>query len=267
MTNDAAFTGTIPNIYDQGLGPVIFEGYAADIAKRVAAGSPARVLETAAGTGIVTRNLRDALPTVSHLTSTDLNAPMLDVARSKFTTNEAVDFQVADATSLPFADASFDAVVCQFGLMFFPDKAASFREVHRVLEAGGTYVFSVWDSHRYNPFGRLSQAVIDQFFPIDPPGFYHAPFSCSAIDPVKTWMSDAGFTEIVIRVLPRTQEIKDLDAFCRAQVFGNPLAEQVRARGGDPLSVVVAIRDRLQAELQGGPMPMQAIVFSGRKPG
>ena len=119
MSNDASFIGTIPEHYDRGLGPVIFADYAADIARRAAAGSPARVLEIAAGTGIVIRQLRDLLPAGADLTATDLNPPMLEVARAKFRPEEQVDFRPADATALPFRDCSFDAVVCQFGVMFF----------------------------------------------------------------------------------------------------------------------------------------------------
>ena len=127
MSSDAAsFIGNIPQHYDQGLGPIIFAEYAADIARRAAASRPARVLETAAGTGIVTRKLRDALPGDTQLTATDLNPPMLDMARAKFRPGEQVGFQPADAVALPFADQSFDAIVCQFGVMFFPDKAKSF---------------------------------------------------------------------------------------------------------------------------------------------
>src|SRR5712691_2873325 len=160
MSNDAAsFIGSIPQHYDQGLGPMIFVDYAADIARRVASGHPTRVLETAAGTGIVTRKLRDALSKDARLTATDLNPPMLEVARAKFGAGEQVEFQPADAGALPFADASFDAVVCQFGLMFFPDKPKSYSEVFRVLAPGGRYVFSVWDSHRYNLFGRIAHEV------------------------------------------------------------------------------------------------------------
>ena len=145
MGSDAtSFTGNIPQHYDQGLGPIIFAEYAADIARRVVASRPARVLETAAGTGIVTRKLRDALPDGAQLTATDFNPPMLDIARTKFRPGEQVSFQQADATALPFADASFDAIVCQFGVMFFPDKAKSFAEAYRVLARGGRYVLSVW---------------------------------------------------------------------------------------------------------------------------
>ena len=157
MSSDAAmFIGNIPEHYDTGLGPMIFLDYAADIARRAAACNPTRVLETAAGTGIVTRQLRDFLPPGGHVTATDLNAPMLEVARTKFRSGEQVEFQPADATALPFSDGAFEAVVCQFGVMFFPQKDTSYREVHRVLAPGRRYLFSVWDSHRYNPFGRIA---------------------------------------------------------------------------------------------------------------
>src|SRR4030095_14617734 len=114
----------------------------------------------AAGTGSVTRQLRDALPDGTQLTATDLNPPMLDLARSKFRRGEQVSFQPADATALPFADQAFEAMICQFCLMFFPDKAKSFSEAGRVLVPGGHYLLSVWDSHRYNSFGRIAHEVV-----------------------------------------------------------------------------------------------------------
>jgi ubiquinone/menaquinone biosynthesis C-methylase UbiE len=126
MTGQAAnFTGSIPENYDRGLVPHIFVDYAADLSRRVAALNPRRVLEIAAGTGAVTRQLRDALPAVASLTASDLNPPMLEVAKQKFRAGEDVAFQPADATSLPFADAAVDVVACQFGVMFFPDKDRS----------------------------------------------------------------------------------------------------------------------------------------------
>src|SRR5258708_18980616 len=129
----AGFVGSIPENYDRGLGPMIFADYAKDIARRGASHRPSRVLETAAGPGIVSRCLRDLLPTSTSLTVTDLNPPMLDVARAKFRPSESVEFQPADATALSFGDGAFDAVVCQFGVMFYPDKDRSYREAHRVL--------------------------------------------------------------------------------------------------------------------------------------
>ncbi len=268
MSNDAAgFIGSIPQYYDQGLGPNIFADYAADIAQRAAAGNPLRVLETAAGTGIVTRRLRDALPADAHLIATDLNPPMLDIARAKFRAGERVAFQPADAVALPFADASFDAVVCQFGIMFFPDKARSCSEVFRVLAPGGRYLFSVWDSHRHNPFGRIAHEVAGSFFPADPPQFYNVPFSCHQIDPIKEMLLAAGFDDLGIAVVRLNKVIADMAGFAQALVFGNPLIDQIRARGGvEPQRIVDAMLQAVRREFGGGRMPLQAIVFSVTKP-
>jgi SAM-dependent methyltransferase len=268
MSNDAAgFIGNIPQYYDQGLGPVIFTDYAADIAQRAAAGNPLRVLETAAGTGIVTRRLRDALSADAQLIATDLNPPMLDIARAKFRAGERVAFQPADAVALPFADASFDAVACQFGIMFFPDKARSCAEVFRVLAPGGRYLFSVWDSHRHNPFGRIAHEVAGSFFPADPPQFYNVPFSCHQIDPIKEMLLAAGFDDLGIAVVRLNKVIADTAGFAQALVYGNPLIEQIRARGGvEPQRIVDAMLQAVRREFGDGRMPLQAIVFSATKP-
>jgi SAM-dependent methyltransferase len=266
--NAAGFVGSIPQHYDQGLGPMIFVDYAADIARRVAAGRPARVPETAAGSGIVTRKLRDALPADSKLTATDLNPPMLEIARAKFRPGEQVEFRPADAVTLPFADASFEAIVCQFGIMFFPDKTKSCAEAFRVLAPGGRYVFSVWDAHRYNPFGRIAHEVAGRFFPTDPPQFYNVPFSCHQIDPVKEMLIGAGFDDLGIAVVGLQKVIPDSAAFARGLVYGNPLIEQIRARGGvEPERIVEAVCDVIRAEFGADPgrMPLQAIVFSATK--
>ena len=268
MSNDAGFIGNIPEHYDRGLGPVIFADYAADIARRAAACRPTRLLETAAGTGIVTRRLRDLLPAGVRLIATDLNPPMLEVARDKFRPDEDVDFRPADATALPFADASFDAVVCQFGVMFFPDKDKSYREVHRVLAPGGRYLFSVWDAHRYNPFGRIAHEVPASFFRGDPPQFYTVPFSCHQIDPIKEALLEAGFTDIELSVLRLEKEIPDAALFAQGIVYGNPLIDQIRARGAaDPGRIVDAVAQALRTEFGPDPgrMPLQAIVFSATK--
>jgi len=258
------FVGSIPTYYDGGLGPVFFADFADDIARRVAATAPLRVLETAAGTGIVTRRLRDLLPPEAQLTATDLNPPMLDVARGKFRPEEQVRFEPADATVLPFADHSFDAVVCQFGVMFFPDRDGAYREVRRVLASGGGYVFSVWDSHRHNPIGRLITDLLADFFPADPPQFYQVPFGYHRIDPIKEALDEAGFGEITIAVVKRNPKVADLPGYARALVYGNPLIDQIRARGGvDPERVVDALTETLPRESGSDPLhiPLQAIVF------
>jgi SAM-dependent methyltransferase len=266
--NLADFSGNIPENYDSGMGPVIFAGYAADMARRVAAGQPARVLETAAGTGIVTRALRDAIPVGAHLTATDLNVGMLEIARTKFRPSEQVAFQPADATALPFGNASFDAVICQFGVMFFPDKDKAYREVHRVLVSGGRYHFSVWDAHRYNPFGRITHEVIGSFFPVDPPRFYEAPFGYHLIDPIKEALIVAGFGGIEVSVVRLHQAVADFRAFARGVVFGNPVFDQIRQRGGEePARIQEAVAVAMKQEFGDEPavMPLQAIVFEAQK--
>jgi SAM-dependent methyltransferase len=269
MSGDtASFIGNIPEHYDNGLGPVVFVDYAADIARRAAACNPTRVLETAAGTGIVTRQLRDFLPVGVHVTATDLNAPMLEVARTKFSSGEAVDFQPADAAALPFSDGTFDAVVCQFGVMFFPQKDASYREGCRVLTPGGHYLFSVWDSHRHNPFGRIAHEIAGSFFPNDPPQFYNVPFSYYQIDPIKESLINAGFTDINIAVVRLEKQIPDVARFARGLVHGNPLIDQIKVRGGvDPDRIVDAIAEALNQEFGSnqGRMPLQAVVFSATR--
>jgi ubiquinone/menaquinone biosynthesis C-methylase UbiE len=267
MSGNAAFTGNIPEFYDKGLGPMIFVDYADEMARRAAALNPMRVLEIAAGTGIVTRRLRDQLPARAHLTATDLNPPMLEVARKKFRDGEKVEFQPADAMALPFPDGSFDLAVCQFGVMFYPDKDKSHREVLRVLKPGGHYLMSVWDSHGYNPFARIAQDVVERLLPEDPPQFYRVPMSCHQIDPLKEALIGAGFGEINIAVVPVTKEIPEAKGFARAMVFGNPLADQVRARGSDPEKLVDAILQGLHREFGADPgrMPLQAIMFSAKK--
>jgi ubiquinone/menaquinone biosynthesis C-methylase UbiE len=249
MPNDASFVGSIPEHYDRGLGPMVFVDYANDIARRTAVFSPRRVLEIAAGTGIATRRLRDLLPAGVRLTATDLNPPMLEIARAKFRPDEQVDFRPADATTLPFPDGSFDAVVCQFGVMFFPDKDKSYREVHRVLAPGGRYLFNVWDAHRHNQFGRIAHEVAGGFFPADPPQFYTVPFSYHQIDPIKEALIDAGFMNIDVSVLRLEKDIPDAVLFAQGLIHGNPLIDQIRTRGGvDPDRVVDAVAQRLRLE-------------------
>jgi len=222
MSDEASgFVGSIPENYDRGLGPIFFADYAEHTARLVAGYARSRVLETGAGTGIVTRRLRDLLPATTRLIATDLNPPMLDVARTKFRPDEPIEFQHADAMALPFGDASFDAVVCQFSVQFFPDKEKSYREAYRVLAPGGRYVFSVWDGD-YNRHARITDEVAAQFFPTDPPQFYRVGTGDNKIDPTEDSLSDTGFIDLRIAVLTREKQVSGIGAFARAPGLREP---------------------------------------------
>ena len=255
--------------YDLGLGPVIFAGYATDIAHRAAAGSTARVLETACGTGIVTRALLDTLPVGSALTATDINADRLNDARGKLLPHETVSFEIADAISLPFPSQSFDTVVCQFGVMFFPNKDKSYRETLRVLAPGGRYLFSVWDAHRRNPWGRVAHETLSEFFKPESPEFTLAPFAYHSIDPINESLQAAGFDDIRISVLPLNRSVPEMANFAAGMLFGSPaLAEIVRRPSIDPSHVHEALTLAFRREFgdTDAVVPMQAILFSAVRP-
>jgi SAM-dependent methyltransferase len=259
MVDDAAqFTGSIPQHYDAGLGPVIFTHYADVVAGLVADGSPRRILETAAGTGISSRAIARANPG-AELTVTDLNAPMLEFARAKLP--EGTRVETADAQALSFEDASFDTVVCQFGIMFLPDLAAGFREARRVLGQGGRYIFSVWDSHARNRFAAMVNDVIAAHFPTDTPPFHRVPFAMSPVDPLRELAQDTGFARITVHVVPHDTSVPSWDDFADGLILGNPVSDQIRNRGGDLDVVRTDVIAALTSEFGASPttMPIQAI--------
>ena len=168
--SDRVFAGSIPELYEHYLVPLIFEPYAVDLVRRVSLRQPSRLLEIAAGTGVVTRHLANALPPTVSIVASDLNQPMLAHAAAVGTTHP-VEWRQADAMQLPFPDEAFDVVVCQFGVMFFPDKAKAFSEARRVLRPGGVFIFNVWDRIEQNEFAATVTKALETIFPADPPRF------------------------------------------------------------------------------------------------
>ena len=172
------------------------------------------------------------------------------------------------AAALPFPDTSFDAVVCQFGVMFFTDKDKGHHEAYRALVRGGQYLFSVWDSHRHNPIGRLITEILAGFFPHDPPQFYQVPFGYHRIDPIKDSLDAAGFADLRVAVLSLNKIVADVASYAQALVLGNPLVDQIRARGGvDPERVIDALAEAIPREFGTDPVciPLQAMVFDVRR--
>ncbi|MGE0409668.1 MAG: class I SAM-dependent methyltransferase [Amphiplicatus sp.] len=267
MTENAGrFIGDIPKNYDQHLGPNIFEDFARDMARRAGALAPSSVLELAAGTGVVSRKLRDCLPAGARLVVSDLNPPMLDVARAKFRSEENVEFAVVDAMKLDYPKASFDLVLCQFGVMFFPDKRASFREVLRVLRPGGAYLFNAWGPMADNPFSQIAHEAALKYFPDDPPGFYRIPFSYADSSVVADDLEAAGFSHIERFAVTVERRMTDIGGFARGLVFGNPLIDEIESRKTvAPDEVVGAIARGLREAWGDAPMPLNATVFHARR--
>lgn len=263
-STDSSFVGAIPFNYDKYFVPLIFEDYAADMAKRVSSSSAESVLEIGAGTGVVTRHLRDLLPQDVRITATDLNDAMLDLAKEKFVADDNIEFRQANAMSLPFADSSFDAVVCQFSIMFFPDKLEASREVARVLKPGGKYYFNVWDSYEHNHVAGTVQEAIASLYPNDPPRFYDLPYGYFQIDPIKTMLGEAGFGEINIAVLPRDSVSESSRHVAYAMTLGSPMYSQLVERPDHTTDHILDVVDQAVANAHGASpvkAKMQGIVF------
>jgi len=199
--SDARFAGSVPEVYERCLVPLIFEPYANDVARRAAALGSRRVLETAAGTGVVTRALARMLPPDATLTATDLNWPMLERAQA-LGAERPVTWQVANAQELPFPDGAFDLVVCQFGAMFFPDRVRAFAQARRVLRSGGWFMFNVWDRLEHNDFARTVTEALAVLMPDDPPRFLaRTPHAYTDFATIRGDLAAAGFGEAIVETL------------------------------------------------------------------
>jgi SAM-dependent methyltransferase len=229
--SDKVFAGSIPRLYETHLVPLIFAPYAADLAGRVAGRKVSRVLEIAAGTGVVTRALDKTLDVDVTIVATDLNAAMVEEARTHGTRRN-IEWRTADAMALPFPDAAFDCVVCQFGAMFFPDKPHAFREARRVLAPGGVFLFNVWDRIEENDFAYVVLGALRSLFPQDPPLFMaRTPHGYHDRDAIGRDLAAAGFSPPSIETIAARSVAKSaLDpaiAYCQ----GTPWRTEIEARG------------------------------------
>jgi ubiquinone/menaquinone biosynthesis C-methylase UbiE len=237
--SDKLFAGSIPEIYDRYLVPLIFEAFANDLAERTAAPSPGCVLETAAGTGVVTRVLAAKLASDARYVVTDLNQPMLDHAASRQGVDRRISWRRADALSLPFDDASFDAVCCQFGVMFFPDRVAGYVEARRVLRPGGSFLFNVWDRIEENEFASVVTDAAATVFPENPPRFLaRTPHGYHDISLIRDELSRAGFSRISVSTLEETSRAPSPRHPAVAYCQGTPLRNEIEARDASLLDFV-----------------------------
>ncbi len=268
MSVDAAkFTGDIPAKYDRGLGPVLFVPYAEDLAARVSAAGGGTVLELAAGTGILAERLAKSLGSGVTVIATDLNDAMLDIARRR-TSGLNVKTQVVDACQIPFGDETFAAIVCQFGVMFFPDKIVSFKEARRVLQEGGTYFFNVWETREHNDFARCVRDVLNAMFKGSPPKFYDVPFGYADTDVVTGHLREAGFEKIRFERVTKECSGESAEAFCEGLIEGNPVVVEIQALGENAIANAKAeLMRRFTSEYGDKPFisKMQAIVYEVTK--
>ena len=235
-TSDKVFAGSIPEFYERFLVPLIFEPYALDLAQRLAKTNPGAVLETAAGTGVLTRALASALPAPARMTVTDLNQPMLDHAKTRQPADSRIAWRQADALALPFEDRSFDAVACQFGVMFFPDKIQGYREARRVLKPGGHFFFNVWDRIEENDFADVVTQALATVFPHDPPRFMaRTPHGYHDEKQIREELKAAGFTNVTIDAVDARSKAPSPRDPAVAYCQGTPLRNEIEARGAPGL--------------------------------
>lgn len=264
--SDAHFPSAVAALYDRCLGPLLFEPYAEDLAARAAALEPKHILETAAGTGVVTQALLKAVPDAEIL-ATDLNPAMLDSARVRLGDSK-VEYRVVDAQALPFEDESFDLVVCQFGVMFFPDRVGAYREARRVLRPGGHFLFNAWGRLEDNEGSLVVARAVASAFPDDPPSFLERiPFGYHDMARIEADLSAAGFTEIVGERVEKRSRLSSARDAATGLCLGSPLRNEIEARDPSRLDEMVDLAAAALAPFEGDgglDAPMSANVFTAR---
>jgi ubiquinone/menaquinone biosynthesis C-methylase UbiE len=229
--SDKIFAGSIPEIYDRFLVPLIFQPYALDLARRLAKIAPRDVLEIAAGTGVLTRAIAAVLPAETRIAATDLNQPMLDHAMARQRGDRRIAWQQADALALPFDDTAFDAVVCQFGAMFFSDKIRAYREARRVLRPGGHFMLTVWNRISENEFADVVTQALAALFPADPPRFFaRTPHGYHDVDQIRAELAAAGFATPSIDTVEFMSKASTATDPAIAYCQGTPLRNEIEAR-------------------------------------
>jgi len=219
---DVRFSGSVPANYEQFMVPLLFRPYAEVLAERAQRSHPKRILETAAGTGVVTSELARALP-AAEIVATDLNQAMLDVAATRVSAAN-VSFREADALALPFEDSSFDLVVCQFGVMFYPDKVKGNSEARRVLRHGGRYLVAIWDDIARNPLSNLAHEGLQKLFPDNPPMFMkRGPFSYHDPEWIERDLAAAGFSDVTIETVTLESRSASAEDAARGLCYGSPM--------------------------------------------
>jgi ubiquinone/menaquinone biosynthesis C-methylase UbiE len=252
LETDKVFAGSIPENYDRYMVPLIFEPYAADMARRAASLSPSAVLEIAAGTGVVTRALAPKLSPGASYVVTDLNQPMLDYAASRQGPDRRITWRQADALALPFENAAFDLVCCQFGAMFFPDRPSAYREAKRVLKPGGHFLFNVWDRIEETDFADDVTNALARMFPNDPPRFMaRTPHGYHDTALIRRELEAAGFSRVAIETKAAQSRASSPRIPAVAYCQGTVLRTEIEAREPGKLEAATDYAESAIAERHG----------------
>jgi ubiquinone/menaquinone biosynthesis C-methylase UbiE len=254
--DDKVFAGSIPEIYDRLMVPLIFEPYACDLADRIARAEPRDILETAAGTGVLTRAIAARLPADTRIVATDLNQPMLDQAAARQSPPDRVTWRQADALALPFKDREFDVVTCQFGAMFFPDRIKGYGEARRVLKPRGHFFFNVWDRISENEFADVVTEALGTVFPQDPPLFMaRTPHGHHDLQKIREELAAAGFTEASIDTVDHRSKAASPRDVAVAYCHGTPLRNEIVTRDATRLDAATkAATEALARRFGNGPV-------------
>jgi ubiquinone/menaquinone biosynthesis C-methylase UbiE len=262
------YRGSAAELYEHLLVPLIFSPHARILASRLAGISTGDLLEIAAGTGALTRELCKVMPATVRIVASDLNQPMLDQAMTVADARR-VTWRQADAMSLPFGDRSFDAAVCQFGVMFFPDKVTAYREALRVLKPGGRFLFSVWDKLETNVLNQMYQDILERMFPSDAPGRMRVPYSYHDTDSIERDLREAGFSDVGIEVVPEWYGSMSAREAAYALVQGHSVRVEIETRGPDYLDKAAEALAQAVADRFGeGPVkiPNRAMIVHVERP-
>jgi SAM-dependent methyltransferase len=248
--SERRWTDSMPEAYQRWLAPIVFEPFADDLARRAAALDPRLIIELAAGTGVVTRCLRDAMPGAD-IVATDLNEAMVAFGRSGV---PEASWRQADALDLPFDDEVADAVVCQFGVMFFPDKRAAYVEIRRVLKPAGNLLLNSWDVVATHDFAAALVAALEQVFPHDAPTFVcGVPHGYSAADVIREDIRSAGFSDIRLDTITLTSPPAVAADVASGFCLGTPLRAEIQRRA-DLMSTTKRIAGLVQEKMGAGPV-------------
>lgn len=265
MSSLTEFAGSVPHNYDQHLGPLFFEPYAADLADRLKGKKYQRILELACGTGRLTRYLADLTREEGELYATDLNPDMLQLAKEK-ADNGLIHWGIVDAQAIPYEADFFDLVVCQFGVMFFKDKPRAFGEIYRVLKPGGVFQFNTWDHFEHNAASRISHQVLTELLAPDPPDFLaKGPYSFYDPAEIRQLLEGAGFTGVTIDTVAKMGVLNFPGQVAAGFVDGSPLTGYLNERGAPKEEIKRRITDAVTAQHHNMQLPMQALVCTAQK--